>query len=141
MSTSTARLLIQRACLRRRSIVRNWTLYLTARPPFQEEGSWRSLQTRPLQLLLLASALARRLCFLHPFCHLRFHSVKVEARAPLHRWVIDEGLEFLGHHLLDEHKTPELELEPIEVLLRSFFRSVAGPTLTLKWIESKVDQV
>src|SRR5262249_51900601 len=71
----------------------------------------------------------------------RFHSVKIEARAPLHWWVIDERLEFLGHHLLDEHKTPELILEPIEVLLRSVLCPVSGPTLTFERIEPQVDQV
>ncbi len=45
----------------------------------------------------------------HLFRHLRFHGVEVEARAALHRRVIEEGLEFLAHHLLDEHKAPELD--------------------------------
>src|SRR5438034_6083247 len=91
--------------------------------------------------LLLAGTFAGCLCLLHPFRHLRFHSVKIEARAPLHRRVIEEGLEFLAHHLLDEDKAPELELEPIEVLLRAFFRPIVWPSLALEWIETQVDQI
>src|SRR4029453_17582519 len=48
--------------------------------------------------------------------------------------------ERLAHYLLDEHKTPELELEPIEVLLRAFFRPIVWPPLALKRIETQVDQ-
>ena len=88
--------------------------------------------------LLLAGTFAGCLCLLHPFRHLRFHCVKVETRAFLHRWVIEEGLEFLAHHLLDEHKAPELELEPIKVLLASFFSPLIRPTLTLERIEPQV---
>src|SRR4029077_6799224 len=90
---------------------------------------------------LLDGALASRLRLGHLFRHLCFHCVKIETRAPLHRWVIEKGLKFLAHHLLDEHKTPELELEPIEVLLRAFFRPVVRPALTLKRIEAQVYQV
>jgi hypothetical protein len=52
---------------------------------------------REVHSCLLASAFARRLRLLHLFRHLRFDRVKIEARATLHRRVIDEGLEFLGH--------------------------------------------
>src|SRR5262249_1595300 len=55
--------------------------------------------------------------------------------------MIKEGLEFLGHYLLDEHKAPELELEPIEVLLCTFLRAIVRPALALERIEPKVDQV
>ena len=58
---------------------------------------------------LFAGSFARLLRFLHPFRHLRFQGIEVEARTPLHRRVIEEGLEFLAHHLLDEHKTPEFD--------------------------------
>src|SRR5215216_1671863 len=67
--------------------------------------------------LLLAGTFAGCLCLLHPFRHLRFHCIKVETRAALHWREIQEGLEFLSHHLLDEDEAPELELEPVEVLL------------------------
>ncbi len=77
-----------------------------------------SRPTCECHLLLLACAFACRLCLLHLFRHLGFHCVKIEARAPLHGRVFEEGLEFLAHHLLDEDKAPELELKPIEVLLR-----------------------
>src|SRR5262249_27215570 len=70
-----------------------------------------------------------------------FHGVQVKAGTPLHWRVIKECLKFLGDYLLDEHKAPELELEPIEVLLRTFFRPIIGPALTLERIEPKVDQV
>src|SRR5207237_9413831 len=45
------------------------------------------------------------------------------------------------HHLPDEDKAPELELEPIEVLLRAFFRPIVWPALALKRIETQVDQI
>ena len=92
-------------------------------------------------ILLLAGAFARRLRLLHLFRHLRFHCVEVEARAPLHRRVIQEGLDFLADQLLDEHKAPELILEPIEVLLRPFFRPFVWPARALERIEAKVGDV
>src|SRR5215831_16910504 len=91
--------------------------------------------------LLLASAFARCLRLLHPFRHFRFHGVQVKTGPLLHRREIKERLEFLSHYLLDEHETPELELEPIEVLLRSFFCSIVRPALTLEWIQAQIDQV
>src|SRR5438094_5840098 len=92
-------------------------------------------------LLLLASALGSRLRLFHLFRHLRFDGIKIETRAFLHWRIFEEGLEFLAHHLLDENKAPELELEPIEVLLRAFFRPIVWPSLALKWIETQVDQI
>src|SRR5882724_528497 len=91
--------------------------------------------------LLLAGAFAGRLGLLHPFGHFRFHRIKVETRAPLHRRVIEKGLEFLAHHLLDEDKAPELELEPIEVLLSTFFCAMSRPAHALKRIEAKVGDI
>src|SRR6266436_3846842 len=88
---------------------------------------------------LLAGAFARRLRLGHLFRHLRFHCVKIETRAPLHWRVIEEGLQFLRHHLLDKDKAPELELEPIEVLLPAFFRPIVWPARALERIEAKVD--
>src|SRR5437588_6575840 len=85
---------------------------------------------------LLARAFARRLGLGHPFRHLRLHGIEVEARAALHRRVIEEGLEFLAHHLLDEHEAPELILEPIEVLLRPVFRPIAGSAHALERIDA-----
>src|SRR5437764_14555115 len=78
---------------------------------------------------LLAGAFCGRLRLFHLFRHLRFHCVKIETRTLLHRRVIKEGLELLAHHLLDEDKAPEVELEPIEVLLRTIFRSLVGAAL------------
>src|SRR5438046_9920934 len=92
-------------------------------------------------LLSLAGAFARRLRLFHLFRHLRFDGVKIETRAFLHWRVFEEGLEFLAHHLLDENKTPELELEPIEVLLRPFFRPIVWPALALERIEAQVDRI
>src|SRR5216117_3374779 len=92
-------------------------------------------------LLLLASALGSRLRLFHLFRHLRFDGIKIETRAFLHWRIIEKGLQFLAHHLLDENKAPELELEPIEVLLRAFFRPIVWPALTLEGIEAQVDQV
>ena len=68
----------------------------------------------------VASAVARFLRLLHPLPHFGFDCVEVEARAPLHRRVIEKRLEFLAHQLLHEHESPELILEPIEVLLSPF---------------------
>ena len=47
--------------------------------------------------------------------------------ALLHWRVFEEGLELLAHDFLNEDKSPELELEPIEVLLCPLFRPVVGP--------------
>ena len=77
----------------------------------------------------------------HPFRHLRLDGVKIEARAPLHRREIEEGLELLADHLLDEHEAPELELEPIEVLLRAVFRPVGRPARALERIQAQVGDV
>jgi hypothetical protein len=73
---------------------------------------------KPLRSLrLLAGAFAGGLRFLHPFRHFCLHSVEIEARAALHRRVIEEGVEFLAHYLLGEHEPPKLEPEAVEVLL------------------------
>src|SRR5436190_1985752 len=90
---------------------------------------------------LLAGAFARGLRLLHPFRHLGFHGIQVETRAALHRRVIEECLKFLAHHLLDEYESPELKLEPIEVLLSAVFRPVVGPALALERIKSQVGDV
>src|SRR4051794_20633672 len=90
--------------------------------------------------LLLASAFAGRFRLGHPFGHLCLHRVKVETRAPLHWGVLKEGLEFLAHHLLDENKTPEFILEPLEVCLAAFLRSAVGPGCTLERIEAQINQ-
>src|SRR5206468_8508055 len=89
--------------------------------------------------MLLACAFARRLRLFHLFAHLGFHGLKVETRAFLHWRVFEEGLEFLAHHLLDENKAPELEIEPIEVLLLAFFLPILGPTLVLYRYQAQVD--
>ena len=85
--------------------------------------------------------MARRFRLGHAFSHFRFHSLKIKARAFLHRRIFQESLEFLADDLLDEHKAPELELEPVEVLLRAVFRPIARPALALERIEAQVDQV
>src|SRR5437016_4375284 len=90
---------------------------------------------------LLASAFGGGLRLFHLFRHFSFNRVKVETRAFLHWRIFEKGLEFLAHHLLDENKAPELELEPIEVLLRAFFRPIVWPALALKRIETQIDQI
>ena len=77
----------------------------------------------------------------HPLRHFRFHGVKVEARATLHRREIEEGLNLLAHYLLDKHEAPELVFEPIEILLRPVFRPVAGPARALERIKAQVGDV
>src|SRR5881296_1243920 len=91
--------------------------------------------------MLLAGAFGGRLRLFHLFRHFSFDRVKIETRAALHWRVIEEGLEFLAHYLLDEYKAPELELEPIEVLLPTFFRPMARPAHALKRIEAKVGDI
>src|ERR1700733_5920 len=86
------------------------------------------------QLLLIAGAFGRRLRFGHPLRHLGLNCVKVKARASLHRRELNKGLEFLGHQLLDENETPELVLEPVEVLLSTFLGPVIRPAGTLERI-------
>src|SRR5437764_5996667 len=98
---------------------------------------------RPLrgELLLLGDAFARRFRLLHPLGHLGLHGVQVETRAVLHRRVIEERLEFLSYHLLDEDKSPELELKPIKVLLSAVFRAVVRPAHALERIQSQVGDI
>src|SRR5438270_12965742 len=113
-------------------------------PPANQKGGrpFRAARRKDhLCYLLLAGAFGGCLRLFHLFRHLRFHGVKVETRAFLHWRVFEEGLELLAHHLLDENKAPELELEPIEVLLRAFFRTIVGPALALKRIKTQVDQI
>ena len=69
---------------------------------------------------------------------LRLDSIEVEARALLHwRKFNRSHREFLDL-LLNEDETPELILEPIEVLLRSVLGPVVWPSCTLERIEAKV---
>ena len=82
----------------------------------------------------VAGALTRRLRLSHPLGHFGLYGVEVETRPSLHRRVFEEGLEFLAYQLLNKDKAPELELEPIKLLLRPFRRSVVGPTLALEGI-------
>src|SRR5882724_10050097 len=91
--------------------------------------------------MLLASAFGRRFRLLHLFRHFSFDRVKIETRTLLHWRVIKEGLECLAHYLLDEYKAPELEFEPIEVLLSPLFRPMIWPALALERIEAQVDQI
>ena len=74
----------------------------------------------------------------HAFRHLRFRGVKVEAGTPLHRWEIEDGLEFRADHLLDGHEAPELEFEPVEVLPRPVFGPLAGPAGAFERIQPQV---
>ena len=91
--------------------------------------------------LLIARAFGSRFRLLHLFRHLRFDRVKIEARAPLHRRKLDEGLDCLAHDLLDEYEAPELKLEPIEILLRAFLRPVVWPTCALERIQPQISDV
>jgi len=61
--------------------------------------------------VLVAGSFYRRFRLDHPFRYLRLDGVEVEARASLHRWRFQEGLDFLAHYLRHEHEAPELELE------------------------------
>src|SRR5712672_1687939 len=63
----------------------------------QRVGKSRPLVERatpPWGLFLVAWALGRVLRFLHPFRHLCFQGVEVEAGAALDRWEIQESLNF-----------------------------------------------
>src|SRR4051812_31636194 len=72
---------------------------------------------------------------------LRFHGIEVEARALLHRGELDGSLRQLCDLLLDKHKTPELVLEPTEVILGPVFGLIFRPTCAFEWIQTQVDQV
>src|ERR1700723_2966370 len=92
-------------------------------------------------VMSVAGAFGCFLCLCHSCRHLSFYCVEVEARAPLHWRELDEGLEFFLHQLLDEDETPELVLEPVEVLLTAFFRSIVWPARSLERIEAQVGDV
>jgi len=51
---------------------------------------------REVHSYLLASAFTGRLRLLHLFLHLRLDGLEVEARAPLHRRIVEEALKCLG---------------------------------------------
>src|SRR5689334_8252080 len=98
-------------------------------------------QGHPLFVILIAGPLRSSLRLLHPFRHLRFDSVEVKARTALHRRIVEEGLEFLAYHLLNEHEAPELVFEPVEILLSALFRPIVWPAGTLERIEPQVGDV
>src|SRR5436190_16539318 len=104
---------------------------------------WAALSRRPMwrSFRLVTGALARCLCLCHTLRHFRFHGVEVEACTALHWRELDESLECLAHYLLDEHKAPELILEPFEVALRPVFRPVIRPAHALERIEAQVGDI
>src|SRR5580765_365851 len=71
----------------------------------------------------------------------RLHGIEVEARALLHRRKLDRRHRQLFHLLLNKHKAPEFVFEPVEVLLRAFFRPTIGPARALERIEAKIGQI
>src|SRR5947209_15016498 len=75
--------------------------------------------TRPLRDRTLLTVLG-----LDGFRDLRLDGVEVEARALLHRWVLDGRLGQLRHFLLHEHEPPELVHEP---LVEEALCAVQGP--------------
>src|SRR5258708_20879909 len=75
------------------------------------------------------------------FRHFSFDRVKIETGAALHWRIIKKGLECLAHYLLDKYKAPELEFEPIEVLLSPLFRPMVWPALALEGIDEQVDEI
>src|SRR5580765_4837158 len=89
----------------------------------------------------VARAFSRSFGLGHFLAHFGFDRVEVEACSSLHRRVIEEGLDFLAHDLLDENEAPELVFEPVEVLLAAFLGSTVRPTGTLKGIETQVGDV
>src|SRR6476661_3202844 len=96
----------------------------SARPPRDQSKPWR----------LFTHCRAGRLDF-------RLHSIEVEARALLHRRKLDRRHRQLFHLLLHKHKAPEFVFEPVEVLLRAFFRPTIRPARALEWIEAKIGQI
>ena len=89
----------------------------------------------------VARAFSRSFRLGHFLAHLGFDRVEVEACSSLHRRVIEEGLEFLAHDLLNENEAPELVFEPVEVLLAAFFGSIVRPTRALERIEPQIGDV
>src|SRR5262249_5321326 len=72
---------------------------------------------------------------------LRFHGIEVEARALLHRRILDGRVGQLHDLFLHEHEPPELVLEPLEVRLRPGLGAVVGPARALERIETQVSDV
>jgi hypothetical protein len=81
--------------------IANWNLSFCKGVGERPEGGPPALK---IQFSYLPGPHGRIFRLLHPFRHLRFQRVQVEARASLHRGEIEEGLDFLGHHLLDEQR-------------------------------------
>src|SRR5207249_749974 len=101
---------------------------------FLRESGGRSLVSRPpsMNARSVAGPLRSLLCLLHSLAHFRLDRIEIEARTALHRRIVEERLNFLSNHLLDEHEAPELELEPVEVLLATVFGAVPRPAGALE---------
>jgi hypothetical protein len=61
--------------------------------------------------IVVVSEMLLRMCR-HRLFDLRFHTLYVEGRAPLHGWELDEALRRPHDDFLYEDKSPELVLEP-----------------------------
>jgi len=55
--------------------------------------------------------------------------------------VIEEGVHLLTYDLLDEHKAPELELEPIEILPRPSCVPLLGQPVNSVWLPAKMTSI
>src|SRR5262249_29619240 len=71
----------------------------------------------------------------------RFDGLEIETCTALHWREVEERLQVLADNLLNEDKAPELVLEPVEILLRAFFRTVVWPAGALKGIEPQIGNV
>ena len=82
-----------------------------------------------------------RAMFPHSLRDLCFHGVEVEARTPLHRWILDGRLSQLRHFLLDEHEAPELVEEPVKIFVGSDIAiATTGPCSVFEGIRAQVHQ-
>ena len=90
---------------------------------------------------LIAGTVGCRFCLGHSLRHLRFDCVEIEARAVLHWREFQESLDFLAHYLLYEYEAPELELEPVEILLPTILRPVVRQTRALERIQAQIGNV
>src|SRR5215213_7222851 len=72
---------------------------------------------------------------------LRLHGVEIEARTLLHWRELDRRHRKLLDLLLDEDETPELVLEPMEILLRAGLGPVLRPSRALEGVEAEIGQI
>ena len=77
----------------------------------------------------------------HPFRHLRFHGIEVEARAPLHRRVLEGRLASLPTSCWTNTKRQNSYLNQSKYCCAPSFVPLSGPAHALERIEAQVGDV